>query len=108
MEYSAISAGGSGKESHGGLEAGARGDETSTESTGVMNQVRGFAGGVLESVKTRLPDTSNLYLQPLNPSEDITLPDRVSLILQSARLSVRWQLSKMLFKEFTVSNPHPL
>lgn len=86
MEYSAIPAegSGSGKPTH-APDAGTRNDQSPLEGNGVMTRVRNFSAGVLDSVKSRLPDTSNLYLQPLNPSEDISPADRLSLILQSAR-----------------------
>lgn len=43
------------------------------------------AGGMIDKIKSCLPDVSNLYLQPLNPSSDMGLSDRANLIVQSAR-----------------------
>lgn len=39
----------------------------------------------MASVKESLPDMSNLYLQPLDPAEELTMADRADLIWKSKR-----------------------
>lgn len=42
-------------------------------------------GQTWEKVKGVLPDVSHLYLQPLDPTSELSLGDRASLVMQSSR-----------------------
>lgn len=58
---------------------------TSQSDNGPIGKVRNLCSQLLASVKGRLPDTSALYLQPLDPSTDISMGDRARLIGESIR-----------------------
>lgn len=52
---------------------------------GPIGKVRQLCSQLLVSAKGRLPDTSGLYLQPLDPSTDLSMGDRTRLIGESIR-----------------------
>lgn len=80
MDYSPI------KSSEGGGDKPSGAENTSSQSdNGPIAKVRLMCLHLLTSVKGRLPDTSGLYLQPLDPSTDLSFGDRTRLIGESIR-----------------------
>lgn len=64
---------------------GGNGGASSGGDNGVVSRIGNVLGGIGDKIKGCLPDTSNLYLQPLSPSADISLSDRWRLIVESTR-----------------------
>lgn len=80
MEYNPIKSSGGGESTNISSSGGA-----SNYGDGPVAKVRQVLGQALSWVKSRLPDTSGLYLQPLDPSTDLSTADRVRLVGESIR-----------------------
>lgn len=78
MEYSPI------KDNRNGAEG--ENDATSdADDPGVVGRMKNAFGVVAGKVQQTFPDVSNVYVQPLSPSADISLADRWRLMMESTR-----------------------